>query len=486
MRLVSYAQPPGMQPGYPGGPEGSGYGMQPGMNGQGGNQRLQDDVLLQKIVVTLIENNSPAAWQAIQGLLTSQISGPLPATTTTQIVIRTMFEKLPANGPTIQGALTAILNGSLPLPPENKAAAFETFAGVSSAGINTLTKIRAVAPQQPQGFGYGGNDPYGSSVPGGYPGGDGYSGEEGYEPPGASGGFGNPGATPPAAAPAVKIAPVTIPAITLEPATLAMAETFLWSPETVQALVGQINGISDLNQSAALLALAAAVPVDAVRHAVSQKLKALHGSGAASLNDIKLYGTAVADPGMLAVLKTLPRTRPARGAAPTEPTDSWALATQQYVYAIRDRLRLASGSMAPAGNAIPVRLHRNATAEVSVSVTLPGEETAALGASAPGKTRIFYTRTSFAPQSPREQETVLEHYQSKTSGIAYADRKNGTMWIDGVREDEGIRRSMDVLISQAGNNAGFGGGADGYGGGGGGGNYTIEVIVVEITDPGQG
>ena len=57
--------------------------------------------------------------------------------------------------------------------------------------------------------------------------------------------------------------------------------------------------------------------------------------------------------------------------------------------------------------------------------------------------------------------------------------------MDGAKTDaSGVRRTMDVLIQQAGQGGGAPGGG-GFGGdqGGGGTSFSIEVIVVESADP---
>ena len=161
-------------------------------------------------------------------------------------------------------------------------------------------------------------------------------------------------------------------------------------------------------------------------------------------------------------------------------------------------------------------------AEVSVLIQLPAVANEAAKDSVPSATQVYYTRTTFTPQRPRDTEDLTDHYASRTSGFQRQDQAKGILWIEGVKAlPNGHRRTMDVIIQQASNAAGtagggfagsagppglpggpaggggfggggggFGGGGGGFGGGGGGGggggasgNYSVEIIVVDTLDP---
>ncbi len=153
------------------------------------------------------------------------------------------------------------------------------------------------------------------------------------------------------------------------------------------------------------------------------------------------------------VLKSLPRQRPTppqRNAPAAAPTmDSWTIASQQMVYSLRDRLRATAGAHTTTKIGAPLRLHRNAVPEVNVVMVMPGDAKQFLGDSSPGETKVYYARTTFTPANAKEQQQVLEHYTDRSAGISHPDMQQQLMWIDGVKSTEdGLRRTMDVIIQQ--------------------------------------
>ncbi len=284
----------------------------------------------------------------------------------------------------------------------------------------------------------------------------------------------------------------------LLPANAVMnAVGFLWNAKAVAAISKQLETAVDPISAADILMLSATIPNRDIRHAELAAFTRLHAIGADGLNSSGFFSTSVRDPGMQVVLKSLPRQKPARDAGQAAPMESWTMASQILAISLRDQLRALSsqpGKLMPTGDAFPVRLHKNAVSQFSGMIKLPGTAGEKLKDAAPAETTIYYARTSFSPQRPKDQEDVTEHYEARASGIRRADQTRGVLWIDGVKANQnGTKRSTDVIIQAAtaggGGQPGFGGGSDlssgGPGGAGGasGGGYSIEIIVVEISDP---
>lgn len=285
-----------------------------------------------------------------------------------------------------------------------------------------------------------------------------------------------------------------LPPIELADNALSSAALFLWDAAMLEKINSQLKAPSDPMIGAEVITLGATIPHASVRQQLFQSLTAAHTAGAENLMATGLFEHNVHDPGVLVVLKSLPRSRPARNAAAQQPPDSWTLATQQLVLSLRDRLKATAKSLPAYTGAQAVRLHRNAVTEIAVAVTLPGAAKDFLGPAAPAETTMYYTRTNFTPTNAKEQEQIAEHYEDRAGGQRRADPQKGILWIDGVKSmADGTRRTMDVIIQQSATSGGGGfGNAQGFsgageiGGGGGGGSgvsYSIEVIVVETADP---
>ena len=185
--------------------------------------------------------------------------------------------------------------------------------------------------------------------------------------------------------------------------------------------------------------------------------------------------------------------------------DAWATASLDVVLSLRDRLRALSaspGRLTPVTENLPIRLHKNAVAEFYGVMTLPGTAGATLKESAPAATKIYYARTSFSPEKPKDQQDLAEHYESRATGIKRVSEAKGVLlWVDGFKSTQtGAKRTADVIVTSSTGGGGGGAGAaavGGYGesgapgipagyggaaGGGAGGAFTIEIIVVETSD----
>ena len=285
----------------------------------------------------------------------------------------------------------------------------------------------------------------------------------------------------------------SLPHVSLAPEVAARGASFLWSPKTIAAIVGQLEKATDLATASDVLLLASTIPGAGVRNAICETFIRLHPSGSDGLNASGLFSD-VHDPGMLVILKALPRTRPSKEAPGT--MDSWTSGTESLVLALRDELKRTSGSMKPYTDTLPVKLHKNATAEVAVMMQIPAGTTEQSPDAIPAATTVYYTRTSFTPVRKNDTKDLTTHYEGRTSGYSRDDVARGLKWIEGVKAlPNGHRRTLDVIIQQAGaggasGQMGFTGGPGagdagaGYGGGGGaGGSYTVEIIVVDMVDP---
>ena len=296
-------------------------------------------------------------------------------------------------------------------------------------------------------------------------------------------------------------------AVGLQAATEAIvtkARLLLWSKPCIDAVAGALQQAGDLTSADGLLKLAASIPAEPVRDAEFAFFQKIHSTGSDSLNSNGFFLTAAHDPGLLAVLKSLPRSKGSRDDEGQSAMDSWALSSQQLVLTYVDQLRAMSqapgSKLSPNQKGFPVRPHRNAefdfTGQIRISPNAANPAEAAIA-----ETRIYYARAAFSPKKARDSEDVMKHYKSAVSGVQRSDQARALTWLDGGKSGgTGMRRSMDVIIRE-GTVGSPAGGADGGRmggmagptggefagggamGGGAGGNYVIEVVIVEIADP---
>lgn len=468
---------------------------QPSVNGG-----LDTTVLVNRLVDGLIQNDSPAAWQSVFALASGTMVTAVDSTLAAQIVTISLLRNQDPSRPQAEKVLLALVDGSAKLPPASRSACLRAMASVSGAAVDKLTGFTdlafsgstapgATGMEGMSGMmsgmmpGMGMSRPGMPAQPGGMPG-----MPAGMMPPGSEmdedGRRGSQGFAQPAA--------VTVDS-GVPDAQLLPAVSVLWGTKSTTAIVQQLSSVSDAASAAELLALGATIPQKNVRDSVFAALSRLHSLGADSMNSAGVF-RSLHDPGLLVVMKSLPRQKPTRaegGAA--APLDSWATASEELVLNLRSQLRALSTQPGrlQATTEFPVKLHKNAVSEFSGMLVLPGPAAAALKDAVPADTRVYYARTSFVPQRVKDQEAILEHYESRASGFQRQDQAKGIIWIDGVKSTTtGIKRSVDVVIQAAGASAAPGG-SEGFvggpgmaaGGGAAGGGYTIEVMVVEISDP---
>ena len=453
-----------------------------GANAPLGADQLADRALVEHVVDGLIKNNSQNAWQSVFGIVAGTVKTPLPAVNNCEIVVERLIQNMDSNPEVIQPVMMAFLDDATPVPPESRTACLRMLAAVSATQMDKLTgfadaaQLPAAAPGGMIAVSGAGT---GQSPPGGLTrmlrrGGDDED-DPVISPVAISAvGINAPGSN------ATMTGTSLLPEISMEPEFVSKGASFLWSPKAVAAIVSQLEKATDLSAASDLILLASTIPVDDVRQAICSTFLRLYPSGSDGLKSSGLF-SKVHDPGVLVVLKSLPRTRPSKETPGI--MDSWTSGTESLVLALRDELKRTSGSMKPYTDTLPVKLHKNATAEVSVMMQFPAGPGEPAENAIPGTTQVYYTRTTFAPQKKREIEDLTNHYEGRTSGYSRPDQAKGVWWIEGVRAlPNGHRRTMDVLIQTGGANGqvGFSGGAAGSGIGG---TFIIEIIVVDTVDP---
>ena len=462
--------------GYPAG------GNALGANTPPGGGQLTDRALVERVVDGLIANNSQDAWQSVFGIVAGTVKTPLPAVMNCEIVVERLMQNMDSNPNVIQPVMMAFLDNATPIPPESRIACMRMLAAVSATQMDKLTGFgeTALLPAA---------NPGGISGVSGVATGSGLPARPIFRLRRGGDDEDDSGMTPVAISPvginalggnAAVTATSLLPKVTMEPEVVAKGASFLWSPKAVAAIVNQLEKATDLSTASDVILLASTIPVAEVRQAICSAFLRLYPSGSDGLKGSGLFAD-VHDPGMLVILKSLPRTRPLKETPGI--MDSWTSATESLVLVLRDELRRNSGSMIQHTDTLPVKLHKNATAEVSVMMQFPGGPSEPAKDAIPAATQVYYTRTTFTPQKKRDIEDLTNHYEGRTSGYSRPDQAKGLWWIEGVRAlPNGHRRTMDVVIQTGGAN-GQTGFSENAVGGGVGGTFIIEIIVVDTVDP---
>lgn len=520
--------------GYPAGGgadyEGSGYGQTQGQ--PGGN--LQDKDLVEAVVRALVTNNSPQAWTALEGIVAGSVPTPLNADTNTELVIKEVFSSRTPNLTKAEPLLAAAVADSTQNPNANPGT-LRILAAIAQHPADYFLNLGTPPPPPPpRGSGPGQNQMSGAMAAGGpgYPGaamagypaagmatggaipGAGMSTQLGG---GAEGGFDGGGVDPggfdgsgeygPQGPPPPMASAPPLPRIPVAEAALAPVARILWAPSVAAQIAQQLQSAPDPGAVTELLALASTFPSDDVRHSIHDLLQRSHSGGATSLIGSGLFQNISRDPGMLTVLKTLPRERPGTSDGPGGPlpgnaNESWTQATQQVVISLRNRLvSVANDPELAFSGLLPVRLHKNAVPERSIRIDVPGRQAELLGDAAPDETTIYFTRVRVVPERMKQMQDIVDHYENRTKGIKHEDRASGILWYDGVKgSSNGTTQTMDVVVEQVkapaangayGAGGGFQapggessfGGPPGGGAQGGGTQFTIDVIVVVTKDP---
>lgn len=288
---------------------------------------------------------------------------------------------------------------------------------------------------------------------------------------------------------------------------------YLWRAETTSFVEGRTRNIQSLEDSFDTLALAGSLPTTGVRKATYDLLFSRWQDGANALLSRKLYQTVVRDPGMIIVLKQLPRLmmqspvsnqqsttanpRVGKSQRQSIAKHSWMETSAYMVRAVTNRLRATTSNQEDSiPPKLPIRLHRNARVLGVHEMNWPADVSEfTSGVTPPGPLSLQYVKMEI-PQE--EAAKVFESYKKQLRrGKDYKFSWGG--WIDSVTAgtEKNSRRSIDVLITQntansgANQNGGYPGAAGGgYPGGANGGGqqpnagmFTVEILVVETPDP---
>lgn len=440
-----------------------------GRGAPGGNAapvagQLQDRELVERVVDGLITNNSQDAWQSIYGIVAGTVQTPLSAELNCEIVIERLIRNMESMPDVIQPVMLTFLDSATPIPPERRRACMRMLSAISAAHIDRLTGFtdkEQAADQAPGNVSALAGAALASGAMGRGLGRsrDREDDEQGFTAP--------PVKKPDSGAAAQTLS--TLPVLSLEPQAVARGAEFLRSTKVAAAIASQLENVTDLSSASDLILLASTIPVTKVRHAIFTTFLRLHESGSDGLSGSGLFNE-VHDPALLVILKSLPRTRPLKDAPGV--MDSWTSGTETLVLALLDELRRTSGSLKPNVDTLPLKLHKNATADLSAVLEIPAVPDQENSEAVPASTVVYYTRTNFTPQRPRDIDDLTNHYEGRTGGFSRPDPDKGVMWIEGVKVlPDGHRRTFDVVIQKAGT------------GGGAGGSFSVEIIVVDTIDP---
>lgn len=463
---------PGSEPGVVGdGSGGDDEGMSSGRSDAQAQRQpnsafpvLDIRVFVEKVVSGLMDNNTAESWQTVRSILTQEARTPLNDDEICSVVVFSLLRRLQTSQTTVVPVLNSLLDGSLNLPKENRVRVLKIMTSVSAAATDRLTGIgskRSSSAGAPSGSGAVVSLREGRR-----------NDDDDFDSP------------PSAASPAVSVRP--LPVVDLDDAAILRAAAFLWSPVSVQNLVSKLQQTDDAALAFDLLNFCATIPLQSSRKGVYGQLMKAHAANDEKYLNSGLFDEYLHDPGMLVILKSLPRSRAvSRSKNDKQAPDSWTQAAGKAVLRFRDQLRIASGTL-PAYEGQPaVKVHKGATLEKTVMISLPSDASEFPVEARPAETNIYYTRATFSPASPKEQSQIVDHYEERTGAKRRYDPQRQITWFDGIKaQSGGKRRSVDVVIQAAGSGAPVGGpgGNSPTGGAGNAGMYTVEVIVVEIAD----
>ncbi|MEZ6129378.1 MAG: hypothetical protein R3C59_11910 [Planctomycetaceae bacterium] len=484
------------------------YGNYADGSNRPGNGKLDTEQLVHAVAKALVINNTPEAWDMLKGMATGSVPTSLPPATNIEIVLAEIFAAETINLPVAEQLLGTAMMSVATAPAEHQST-MRFLAALAQNPTDYFLQLSRNDGPPPVGGAIAG----GGGVPG-QPGSVGmgvgtmdpammessqYDGGEMAGGPGMTGPGMQPGGGKPAVSP--------LPNVRISEAAMIPVATALWNKPAVDAVVAQLLAADSPAAVPEVLAFASTIPTDSVRQAMFTLFEKSHQQGAAELSHSGLFQFVARDPGMMTVLKSLPRPRPVRKApaangnvAPVEvdPTTSWTAATQEVVLSLRDRLREVSDVPELKYDGLQrVRLHRDAVPQRSIVVKASNDKAKALGDAAPSETTIYYTSCVVSPMRASDMQAIVDHYEKRIKGIKHEDRNRGILWYDGVKENEdGTLETMDVIVEQVGAKAqqgagGYDGGTGEYAGGPGAGGpgvggpvqFNIEVVVVITKNP---
>jgi len=297
----------------------------------------------------------------------------------------------------------------------------------------------------------------------------------------------------------------------------------LWSDKLLGLVEPQLADLRSFDKQSQLVLLAGTIPLEPMRAALAKQLRKHSSDGPKALETAGLIDKVVTDPGLLVLVKMLPRKEPkvARSPADTLPRPGrpvrppvtpppgrtgatgkvaeaqkkqqaeldWmtcsskmvALWCKRFGAVAQAREKAAVESGKPAANLaaakLPGEFELGPDAKVTAAYHLvwPDDAPAALGNAKPGSLEIHYLRIEETGKPKR----LINFYRAQVKGGDV--RTNDKMvWIDSLRPGSQTdrRRSIDVLISRAPGEQGGELAKDDEDA-----DLVVEILAVEIKDP---
>jgi len=299
----------------------------------------------------------------------------------------------------------------------------------------------------------------------------------------------------------------------------------LWSDKFLGLVEPQLADLRSFDKQSQLVLLAGTIPLEPMRAALAKQLRKHSSDGPKALETAGLFDKVVTDPGLLVLVKMLPRKeakgarapadtlpRPGKsGRTPVTPPagktgatgkvaeaqkkqqaeQDWMTCSSKMVALwckrfcavaqAREKAAVESGKPAPdlAVAKLPGEFELDPDAKVTAAYHLvwPDDAPAALGNAKPGSLEIHYLRIEETGKPKR----LIGFYksQAKTTDVRMIDK---SVWIDSQRLSlqKERRRSLDVLISRAPGEQGGELAKDDEDA-----DLVVEILAVEIKDPGK-
>ncbi len=253
---------------------------------------------------------------------------------------------------------------------------------------------------------------------------------------------------------------------------LTRVVNYLWQPEMINFVDGQVKQTATLSDSIDVLKLAGSFPNAQIRRSVFELLEKNWEQGADELIDKGLFDHVLHDPGMAVVLKAMPRSRPLsaqpgrRVTADVKAKNSWWNSSWKMTQLLNSRFRRAaetSGNSDIPVSDRPVPFQSGVPVQLQYAVDWPADLAGKVDdGSAPAlKVRYFRMENNGPPRG------AVTHYE-RPLRTARKNQSPTTVWFDSSPRGtaEGTRRSVDVVITAT--------SAE---------HYFVEVLEVEVPDP---
>ena len=455
---------PGMN-GYPGGEPGmseypEGYEGYPGGNGYPANgsggpgmrgpepvkEKFTDEQFYETVIRALVANNTEPGWKAISQLADGRIPVTLDDGARDGLLIRHIASAHAADADEAREAAATLISTARSQGFDSPN--WKLLSDVTASITDQMLSLKMPEPEENAATP---KRPNPGQAAGMYAGGE----EEyaGYDGEGASG-YG--------AATAKTADAVVRPKVTR--AGAEVLSDVMWTDEFSKHVAGVLDENGN-NTPLELVALASGLPLDTVRHSLYKLFASIHANGAGGMIAGGLFTQYASDPGILPLLKSLPRQRPTRdGPDPSNPVESWNQAVLEVVMQLRDRLRsVETNSQLRYADRQMVPLHdRDAFPDVSIAIDVPGDSTEGTRA---GSTKVYYTRVTIYDRQdkPYALRDAMAHYKKRSNGFERPQQATRTMWYDGTRKgSDGTRTSVDILIQEGALGGNTFGGQTGY------------------------